>query len=167
MSFLPPTPPDAESAPRPGPSIKGRALRLLALREHTRCELEQKLARHDPDPAELKAALDDLQAKGFISEARVVESVLHTRASRLGAQRVRRELLQKGVGPEAVTQAVMALRETEEARAREVWRRKFGTPAVDAKERAKQIRFLISRGFAAEVVRRVTRGDEWDSDPGG
>jgi regulatory protein len=142
--------------------LKGRALRLLALREHTRSELEHKLARHDPDPAELKAALDDLQAKGFISEARVVESVLHTRASRLGAQRVRRELQQKGVGAEAVAQAMARLRETEEERAREVWRRKFGTPAVDAKERAKQIRFLVSRGFAAEVVRRVTRAQDVD-----
>ena len=74
--------PTEPATPRTGPSIKGRALRLLALREHTRAELEQKLARHDPDPDELMQALDDLQAKGFISEARVVESVLHTRASR-------------------------------------------------------------------------------------
>ncbi len=162
MSVVRPPSPDAESAPRTGPSLKGRALRLLALREHTRSELEHKLARHDPDPAELKAALDDLQAKGFISEARVVESVLHTRASRLGAQRVRRELQQKGVGAEAVAQAMARLRETEEERAREVWRRKFGTPAVDAKERAKQIRFLVSRGFAPEVVRRVTRAQDVD-----
>lgn len=149
----------AAAAPRPlkQASIKGRALRLLALREHTRAELEQKLARHEPDPVELKAALDDLQAKGFISEARVVESVLHTRAARLGAQRVRRELLQKGVGTQAMAQAMAHLRATEEERAREVWRKKFGAPAADAKARARQIRFLIARGFAAEVVRRVTQ----------
>jgi regulatory protein len=154
--------PTAPDAPRTGPSIKGRALRLLALREHTRTELEQKLARHDPDPEELRLALDDLQAKGFISEARVVESVLHTRASRLGAQRVRRELQQKGVSGEAIADAMDRLRETEEDRARKVWRKKFGAPATDAKERAKQIRFLMARGFAAEVVRRVTRDDETD-----
>ncbi len=154
--------PSAEPAPRTGPSLKGRALRLLALREHTRSELEHKLARHDPDPAELKAALDDLQAKGFISEARVVESVLHSRASRLGAQRVRRELQQKGVGAEAVAQAMDRLRETEEDRAREVWRKKFGAPAMDAKGQAQQMRFLIARGFAAEVVRRVTRVQDVD-----
>jgi regulatory protein len=103
-----------------------------------------------------------LQAKGFISEARVVESVLHTRASRLGAQRVRRELQQKGVSGEAIADAMDRLRETEEDRARKVWRKKFGAPATDAKERAKQIRFLMARGFAAEVVRRVTRDDETD-----
>ena len=135
-----PTVPDA---PRTGPSIKGRALRLLAVREHTRAELEQKLARHDPDPEALRLALDDLQAKGFISEARVVESVLHTRGARLGAQRVRRELQQKGVGAPAVAEAMARLRDTEEARAREVWRKKFGAPATDAQERAKQIRFFV------------------------
>ena len=151
-----------QQSTRPGPSLKGRALRLLALREHTRAELEQKLARHDPDPEELRQALNDLQAKGFISEARVVESVLHTRASRLGAQRVRRELQHKGVSAEAVAAAMDRLRETEEVRAREVWRKKFGAPATDAQERAKQIRFLIARGFAAEVVRRVTRADDSD-----
>ncbi len=156
-----------EPAQRTGPSLKCRVLRLLALREHTRTELEQKLARHDPDPDELKAALDDWQAKGFISEARVVESVLHTRATRLGAQRVRRELQQKGVGAEAVAQAMDRLRETEETRAREVWRKKFGAPAADAKEKAKQMRFLLARGFAAEVVRRVTRADDLDPDAAG
>ena len=147
---------------RTGPSLKGRALRLLALREHTRQELEQKLARHDPDPDELRRALDELQAKGYINEARVVESVLHTRGTRLGAQRVRRELQQKGVGAPAVAAAMARLRDTEEARAREVWRKKFGQAATDAKEQARQMRFLLTRGFAAEVVRRVTRASDLD-----
>ena len=142
------------------PSLKGRALRLLSQREHSRLELERKLAAHETEPGELARALDELQARGFISEARVVESVLHTRASRLGSQRVRRELQHKGVSAEAVAAAMDRLRETEEVRAREVWRKKFGAPATDAQERAKQIRFLIARGFAAEVVRRVTRAED-------
>jgi regulatory protein len=152
---LSPSPP-----PRTGPSIKGRALRLLALREHTRAELEKKLARHDPDPDELRLALDDLQAKGFISEQRVVESVLHSRASRLGARRVRQELQAKGVGDVAMAQAMEQLRTTELDRARQVWRKKFGQLASDAKERARQARFLLTRGFEAEVVRRVTHSDD-------
>jgi regulatory protein len=137
-------------------------LRLLALREHTRTELEQKMARHDLDPGELRQTLDDLEAKGFISEARVIDSVLHTRAARLGAQRVRRELQLKGVGAPALAQAMERLRETEEARAREVWVKKFGQPATNVKEQARQIRFLLSRGFAAEVVRRITRAQDSD-----
>ena len=143
-------------------SLKGRALKLLAAREHSRPELERKLAAHEQAPGELAQALDELQAKGFISEQRVVESVLHRRASRLGASRVKQELQAKGVGAEAVAEAVDQLRATEVERARAVWRKKFGEPATDASGRAKQMRFLASRGFGAEAIRRVVAGEDTD-----
>lgn len=143
-------------------SLKGRALKLLASREHSRPELERKLAPHEEAPGELAQALDELQAKGFISEQRVVESVLHRRASRLGASRVKQELQAKGVGAEAVAEAVDQLRATEVERARAVWRKKFGEPATDAAGRAKQMRFLASRGFGAEAIRRVVAGEDTD-----
>lgn len=143
-------------------SLKGRALKLLAAREHSRPELERKLAPHEEAPGELAQALDELQAKGFISEQRVVESVLHRRASRLGANRVKQELQAKGVGADAVAEAVEQLRATEVERARAVWRKKFGEPATDAAGRAKQMRFLASRGFGAEAIRRVVAGEDTD-----
>lgn len=143
-------------------SLKGRALRLLAGREHSRAELEKKLAAHETEPGELQRALDDLQAKGFISEQRVVDSVLHRRAARLGTARLKQELQAKGIGAEAVADAVQALRGTELERAREVWRRKFGEPAADAAGRAKQMRFLAARGFAGETIRRVLGGEDTD-----
>ena len=140
------------------PSLKGRALRLLASREHSRAELERKLQAHETAPGELAQALDELQAKGFINEARVVQSVVHRRAERLGTQRVRAELNAKGLPTELVAEAVDELRATEEARAREVWRRKFGQPAADPHERARQMRFLTTRGFSADAIRRVVTG---------
>ena len=140
------------------PTLKGRALRLLSQREHSRLELERKLAAHETEPGQLAKALDELQARGFISEARVIESVVHRRASKLGAARVRQELAAKGLSGEAVAEAVDQLRATELERAREIWARKFGEPASEPKEKARQIRFLVSRGFAAEVVRRVVQG---------
>jgi regulatory protein len=136
-------------------SLKGRALKLLAAREHSRRELERKLAQHEAEPGQLKTALDDLQARGFIDEQRVVDSLVHRRSARLGAQRIRQELQAKGVDAERIAEAVAGLRGTELERAREVWRRKFGTPAVDAAGRAKQARFLLARGFSGESVRRV------------
>ena len=144
------------------PSLKGRALRLLSQREHSRLELEQKLAGHETEPGQLAKALDELQARGFISEERVIASVLHRRAGKLGTARVQQELAGKGLTGEAVAQAIEALRSTELARAREVWRRKFGLAATEPKETARQIRFLLSRGFAAEVVRRVVQGADED-----
>lgn len=140
------------------PSLKGRALRLLAGREHSRAELQRKLAQHETEPGELARALDELQAKGFINEQRVVESVLHRRAPRLGAARVKQELQAKGLDAQAVAEAVSRLQATEEARAREVWRKRFGQAAGDANERARQMRFLLSRGFSAPVVRNVVKG---------
>ncbi|MCG2594733.1 recombination regulator RecX [Ramlibacter sp. XY19] len=139
-------------------SLKGRALRLLAGREYSRQELERKLAQHEPEPGQLKQALDELQAKGFIDEQRVVDSVVHRRAPRLGAGRIRQELQAKGLDAEAVAAAVAGLQATEAERAREVWLRKFGTPPADAAQRAKQMRFLLARGFGAEVVSRLLRG---------
>jgi len=136
-------------------SLKGRALRLLSAREHSRAELERKLAPHEEEPGQLRRVLDELQAKGFIDERRVVESVLHRRSPRLGAARIRQELQAKGLAPEAVAEAVAGLQSTELQRAREVWRRKFDAIPTDAALRAKQARFLAARGFGGEVIRRV------------
>jgi regulatory protein len=142
----------------PPPSLKGRALRLLSAREHSRAELERKLAQFEEEPGTLAKALDELQAKGFISEQRVVESVLNRRSAKLGMARIRQELQGKGLAPEAVLDAVEQLRATEVERAREVWRKKFGEPAADAAERGKQMRFLASRGFGGDAIRKVVSG---------
>lgn len=146
------------------PSLKGRALRLLSQREHSRQELERKLRPFEEVLGELAQALDDLQAKDFINEQRVLESVVNRRASKLGAARVKQELQAKGLDANAVTEALKGLRETEVERAREVWRKKFGEPAADANARAKQMRFLLTRGFASEAVRRVVSGADGESD---
>jgi regulatory protein len=139
-------------------SLKGRALRLLSGREHSRLELERKLGSFEEEPGELTRVLDELQAKGFISEARVIESVVHRRGAKLGTARIKQELQGKGLDPEAVSEALAGLRATEQARAQEVWRKKFGEPATDAQASAKQMRFLASRGFGGDVIRRVVAG---------
>jgi regulatory protein len=144
-----------QAAPGFGLSLKGRALRYLAAREHSRAELERKLAAHAESPEQLAQVLDELQAKDFISEVRVVESVINRRAGRFGAARIRHELQGKGLAPEVVADAVNGLKASEVERAREVWRRKFGEPAADAAARGKQMRFLAARGFGSEAIRRV------------
>ena len=136
-------------------SLKGRALRLLSGREHSRSELERKLAGHEEEPGQLRRVLDDLQAKGFIDHHRVAESVIHRRSAKLGAMRIRQELQAKGLDAELVAQAVAGLKATEVERAREVWRRRFTELPADAAERGKQARFLAARGFDGEVIRRV------------
>jgi regulatory protein len=142
-------------------SLKGRALRALAAREHSRVELQRKLQLHEQEPGELAKILDDLAAKGFISDVRVAESVMHRRGQKLGAARVLQELRQKGLEPEALASAAEQLKATELERAKEVWRKKFGDPApLEPSECARQMRFLASRGFAPEVIRKVLRGGD-------
>ena len=136
-------------------SLKGRALRYLAGREHSRAELVRKLAPHEEGPGQIERVLDDLQAKDFISEARVVASVINRRAASLGGARLRQELQAKGIDAQRVRDAVEQLKDTELERAQEVWRKRFGEAALDTKQWARQVRFLMARGFAADVVRRV------------
>jgi regulatory protein len=139
-------------------SLTGRALRLLSAREHSRAELERKLAPFDEPPGALAQVLDALAAKDFINEGRVIDSVLHRRSAKLGASRIKHELQSKGLEPEAVAQAVSDLKASEPARAFEVWRKKFGKAAATPAERAKQVRFLASRGFGGEAIARVVSG---------
>ena len=137
------------------PSLKARALRLLAQREHSRAELQRKLQPHEVQPGELDQALDALEARGFIDAQRVADSVVQRRAGKLGAARIQGELQARGLDPELVQSTVAAVRETEWARAREVWQKKFGHAPADAAERARQMRFLAARGFAPDILRRV------------
>ena len=139
-------------------SLKGRALRLLSGREYSRAELVKKLASFETTPGELAKALDELQAKDFINEQRVVDSVLHRKSAKLGAARIKQELQSKGLDAGAVLDAVDLLKSTEVERAREVWRKKFGTVPENASERGKQMRFLMSRGFGSAAIRKVISG---------
>lgn len=155
-------------------SLKGRALKHLAAREHSRAELEKKLAPHASDTPEasaaqqIAAALDELEAKGFLSETRVAEQVLASKAPRFGNRAIAHTLRSKGLDDALVGATLAQAKATELARAQAVWRKKFGvqpnaadtSPLERAKERAKHMRFLAQRGFSADVVRQVLQGDD-------
>lgn len=149
-------------------SVKGRALRYLAQREHSRLELERKLARHVQDSeaataqAQIAAALDQLTAAGLLSEARAAEAVLLHQGRRFGARRLRQVLQAKGLDADLVASTLQQARGTELERAREVWARRFGVTPADAKQAQQQMRFLAGRGFDSDVIRRVVQGREDD-----
>ena len=115
---------------------------------------------------EVDALLVWLQAQGYLDESRFVESRIHARASRHGNLRIRQELAQHGLTPDA--EQLAKLKDSEFERARSLWQRKFGAAAQqapqDAAERARQMRFLAGRGFSADVVRRVLRNPAGEDD---
>ena len=147
-------------------SLKGRALQCVAQREHSCAELRNKLLAHaaaDADAAEgaaaeVDAVLDWMQAKAYLSDERFVEGRVHARASRFGNARIRSELARHGLA--LSPELAQDLRQTEKARACEVWQRKFAQAPASAAERARQMRFLAGRGFSPEVIGQVLRDVE-------
>lgn len=142
-------------------SLRERALALLARREHSRAELARKLAPHD-EFAEAGALLDDLQREGLLSDNRYAEALAHTRAGRHGSLRLKADLRDKGVGAADAAEALAQARANDLVTARAVWAKKFDGPPGNAGERAKQMRFLVGRGFPLDVIRRVIGGEEED-----
>ncbi len=152
------------------PSVKGRALRYLAQREHSRHELQAKLLRHVQDTpeataqAQIAAALDDLASHGLLSDERAAASVLRTQGPRSGARRLKQSLQAKGLSADLVASTLAHARSTELGRAQALWQRRYGLPAATPQERAKQMRFLASRGFDGDVIRRVVQGGRADDE---
>jgi regulatory protein len=138
-----------------GPSLKVRALGHLVRREHSRLELEKKLTSYAPTVEELSSVLDSLEHSGLLSAGRMVEHVVHIRRNKFGSRRIVYELQQKGIDEELISAVLPRLKETELKAARVVWQKKFGTAPANAKERAKQIRFLMGRGFSTEIITQV------------
>lgn len=140
------------------PTLRERALRLLARREHSRAELGRKLAAHLGPEDDLETLLEDLQRRKLLSDERYAESRTHALSRKFGAARIAQELRSKGLDKGVAEHAVEAARSTEVERARAVWLRKFRAAPSTREERAKQMRFLQSRGFSFDAIRAVIRG---------
>ena len=158
------------------PSLKARALRLLSLREYSRKGMATKLAESEQRWArlskteleesplvkstavEIDAILDDFEARGWLSDERFAEALVRRRSERYGLRKIQDELERAGVDSSKSASLLKTLKETEYQRAYELWSRKFGVLAQDQKGRAKQYRFLASKGFSSEVVSKVISG---------
>ena len=141
----------------PEPSLRERALRHLARREHSRAELARKLAPHG-SADEIDDVLDRITELGLLSDHRFAEAWVRSKAARFGTARLRRELAQRGVDRDTIDAAVDAEAGDDDLdRARAVWRGKFGATPADAREWARQARFLQGRGFGTDVIRKLLK----------
>ena len=157
---------EASGRKRPERSLKGRALGYLSRREYSRAELTRKLVPYTENANELEALLDALERDGWLSDARFAESVVYRRAARVGAGRIVSELKRHAVGDALIEEVNAQLRETELARARAVWQKKYGQLPETPAERARQARFLAARGFSMSIIGKILKGIE-DSFEGG
>lgn len=145
-------------------SLKARALRFLSMREHSRLELGRKLSKYAEEGDDIEALLDLLEKNNWLSQERFSESLIHRRSARFGNSRIVAELQSHGVKGEALQELKAGLADSETARACEVWERKFGVVATDPKERNKQMRFLMLRGFSQRAVQTAMKGVDLDDE---
>ena len=136
--------------------LKVRALRYLARREHSRAELARKLAAHAESPAMVEGVLNELAAKRQLSDERYADVRANWLSRKYGAAKIRHDLKAHGVA-EAVIERVSA--EGDYDRAKAIIARKYRGPATTREEKAKRARFLQSRGFSYDVIRRLIDAD--------
>jgi len=142
---------------KPESSLRAQAMKILARREYSRAELRAKLLPCAREGDDIEAVLNELEKRNWLSDERAATQIMHSKRSRFGAQRIAHELRLKGIADNLIGDVLPQLRETELAAARVVWERKFGKLPQDAKERARQVRFLQSRGFAIDVIFQTLR----------
>ena len=177
--------PDSAGFKKQSPSLKARALRLLSQREHSRAELAKKLddylslqakaerASKEQDcdqerggtdapvlsrELQIAAVLDDFEKRGWLSDTRFAEALVRRRSERYGMRKIKDELQRAGVASDASATLLDGLKQTEFGRAKELFERKFGEITQDQKMRARQYRFLVSKGFNPEIVAKVIGG---------
>ncbi|MDR2875780.1 MAG: recombination regulator RecX [Methylobacillus sp.] len=139
------------------PSLRDRALACLTRREYSRQELHRKLSVFAGEDDDLDGLLDEFQQRGWISDARYADQMVHARKGKFGSLKVAHELRAQGVAEELVEKAVAEVRDAEPETARALWRKKFGSAPASREEWAKQARYLQGRGFGMETIRSVLR----------
>ena len=139
------------------PSLRERALRHLARRDHSRAELARKLAAHG-EAEEIDAVIERMGELGLQSDTRYAEAFVRGKAGRFGASRLRSELARRGIDRDLIDEAIAGeCVESEADRARAVLRGRFTEPPADAREWARQARFLQTRGFAPDLIRKLLK----------
>lgn len=139
-------------------TLKQRAIALLARREYSRADLSKRLAGTGASRSEIDAALDELCASGLLSDARFAAALVHQKTGGYGKRAIAHSLREKGVSAGEATAALAVLEGDDEfAAAQALWVRRFGQPPRDERERSRQVRFLLARGYPHSIAFKVLR----------
>ena len=133
-------------------------MRWLARREYGRAELRARLISRGCEAGEVDLALDALVEGGYLSDARCAEALVAGQTGRYARRAIARTLAERGIDADAAAQALAPLAardEVEEALA--LWRRRFGVAPANEREKARQWRFLLSRGYSSAIAYKVLR----------
>ncbi|HEX7558093.1 MAG TPA: recombination regulator RecX [Usitatibacter sp.] len=140
------------------PSLRARAMRFLARREHSRAELQRKLSAVAEEGDDVEALLDELASRGWLSDTRFAELAVRSKARRFGPLKVAHQLRTKGVGEDTIAIAFASAGTDGTANLERVWRSHFSAAPADQRERGRQVRFLQGRGFPLDDILRFLKG---------
>lgn len=147
-------------------ALKAKAVAWLSRREHTHAELIKKLQPLTDDKDLIAEVLEELKRGGWQSDERFARAFTHHKSQRQGAALVAQGMRQRGVSDAVIADSLQTLAGSEYSRAQAVWEKKFAREGLptDRKSWARQARFLASRGFASDLIRRVlgSKGDPDD-----
>jgi regulatory protein len=149
-------------SPRPAKSLKARAVGYLARREYSRAELRNKLIASGASREEADAALDEMAALGYLSDARFAAALVEQKGGAMSKRAISASLKAKGVSPDVASEALAASEVDDHDAMVALWLRKFGTPPSNDRDKARQVRFLQSRGFALSAIFRMLRNPPSD-----
>jgi regulatory protein len=150
-------PPERNRGSRPALTLRQKALRALARREYSRVELARKLGGGGESAGEIEAMLDEFETSGWLSDERFAGGAARQRQGRYSQRYILQDLKAKGVAGDTAQEAVSGLAQDDYATALALWTQRFGRAPKDQKEKARQVRFLQSRGFALQIVFRILR----------
>lgn len=143
-------------------TMRAKALALLARREHTRLELQQKLAQRGFPLDDLNTVLDELTSSGLLNEQRYAEYYAQSRAAKgYGPLRIANELRQRGIAPELAELALAELADDWLKRLCALQCKHFKpATALDTAQRLRQTQFFRQRGFSSEQIKALFAGEE-------
>jgi regulatory protein len=135
-----------------GPSLRSQAIGLLARREYARAELEARLIAKGASRSDVAAVLDELAALGYVSNERFAQAFAEQKAGRYSRRSIAAELKAKGVDAAEIDAALAATGVDDAFALEALWQRRFGQRPADSREKARQVRFLQSRGFSLSAI---------------
>ena len=131
---------------------------FLSIREYSRKELFYKLKAHVDEELLISNVLDELEALGYLSEERFVESYVHSYQNKHGSLRIKHNLKNKGIDELLAKQYLNEIsREDEIGVATNLLVKKIGNNEVNSKIIMRAIRFLLNRGFSMDIISEVLR----------
>lgn len=130
------------------------AVRLLARREHSVAELNDKLLHKGYCDLDIENAINRCLQQGLQSDARFAESLVRTRIRQgYGPLRIRQELQMKHISPALITEVLSAEHENWLMHAMVVWEKKYKASGdVSFENKQKQKQFLLYRGFTPDII---------------